>query len=359
MYEKELSALKKSGRLRERRLFSEKLIDLASNDYLGMAHNKKVFERAVSRLRKSNVFGAKASQLVNGYHAIHREFERFLIKSRGYEAAMTIGSGFLGNLALFETLPRKGDLLLIDEEYHASGILAAKTARSKVLFFAHNDASDLEKKLKTRVNRRFVALEGVYSMGGDLVEKSVIETAKNAGATLILDEAHSIGVIGENLTGVLEHYGFNSQNVVLMGTLGKSYGSYGAYILASDEIIRFLQSKAKPTIYSTAPSLFDIAYAREAARHIYSRRAVLRKRIDRAREIAALFGYYSPSLILPIPLSSDKEAIELQRKLLKEGFLVGAIRRPTVKTPQLRVILRENPATLKRFFRALKKNMDG
>ncbi|MDR1910719.1 MAG: pyridoxal phosphate-dependent aminotransferase family protein, partial [Helicobacteraceae bacterium] len=227
MYEKELSALKKSGRLRERRLFSEKLIDLASNDYLGMAHNKKVFERAVSRLRKSNVFGAKASQLVNGYHAIHREFERFLIKTRGYEAAMTIGSGFLGNLALFETLPRKGDLLLIDEEYHASGILAAKTARAKVSFFAHNDASDLEKKLKTRANRRFVAIEGVYSMGGDLVEKSVIETAKNAGATLILDEAHSIGVIGENLTGVLEHYGFNSQNVVLMGTLGKSYGSYG------------------------------------------------------------------------------------------------------------------------------------
>ncbi|MDR3347914.1 MAG: pyridoxal phosphate-dependent aminotransferase family protein, partial [Helicobacteraceae bacterium] len=198
MYEKELAALKSRGRLRVRRVFSPVLVDLASNDYLRLAHSRQLFDRAVDRLRRYDVFAPKASQLVNGYHPIHRDFERFVAKLHGFESALVVGSGFLGNLALFETLPRKGDLLLIDEEYHASGVLSAKLTRGKVAFFTHNDAGDLRRKLErsAKANRIFVAVEGVYSMSGKLVEKSVIETARELGATLIIDEAHSGGVIG-------------------------------------------------------------------------------------------------------------------------------------------------------------------
>jgi 8-amino-7-oxononanoate synthase len=191
-------------------------------------------------------------------------------------------------------------------------------------------------------------------MSGKLVEKSVIETARELGATLIIDEAHSGGVIGENLLGAADFYGLSAQNVVRLGTLGKAYGSYGAYIAASKEIVAFLANRAKSVIYSTAPSLFDIAYALEAQKWVYSRRRSLFSAAQRAREVAAKRGYKTDSLILPIAQKSDKETVALQRKLLKEGFLVGAIRRPTVKTPQLRVILRENAAILERFFACLR-----
>ncbi|MDR0665019.1 MAG: pyridoxal phosphate-dependent aminotransferase family protein [Helicobacteraceae bacterium] len=357
MYEKELEALKTRGRLRKRRVFSPDLVDLASNDYLRLAHNKTLFERAADRLRRYGVFAPKASQLINGYHSIHRDFERLVAKLHGYERALVVGSGFLGNIALFEALARKGDLLLIDEEYHASGILAAKLTRGKVAFFAHNDADDLRRKMERsgRSKRVFAAAEGVYSMSGELVAKEVIETAKRLGATLIIDEAHSGGVVGENLLGALDFYGISSENVVRLGALGKAYGSYGAYIAASEDIIAFLANRAKSVVYSTAPSLFDIAYALEAQKWIYSRRRSIANAVQRARRVADKRGYKTDSLILPIAANSDREALSLQRKLIKEGFLVGAIRRPTVKTPRLRVILRENAAVLEKFFACLQK----
>ncbi|MDR2639241.1 MAG: pyridoxal phosphate-dependent aminotransferase family protein, partial [Helicobacteraceae bacterium] len=351
MYKKELEALKRAGRFRSRRVFPPDLIDLASNDYLRLAHDKTLFERATNRLRSYGVFAPKASQLVNGYHPIHRDFERFAARLHGFESAMVIGSGFLGNLALFETLPRKGDLLLIDEEYHASGMLAAKLTRGKVAFFAHNDADDLRRKLErsAKAKRVFVAVEGVYSMSGGIVDYAVIDAAKEAGATLIIDEAHSGGTIGDNLLGALDFRGFGRENRVRLGTLGKALGSYGAYIAADRETISFLENRAKSVIYSTAPSLFDIAYAFEAQKALWARRKSISAAVQKAKSIAAKRGYKTDSLILPIPLNSDREVASLQRKLMKEGFLVGAIRRPTVKTPQLRVILRESAAILERF----------
>jgi 8-amino-7-oxononanoate synthase len=360
MYENELAALKKAGRYRDRKIFSRDLIDLASNDYLRLAGDETLFNRAIKRLQKNGVYGAKASQLVNGYSPIHRDFERALIKTYGFQSALVVGSGFLGNLALFETLPRKGDLLIIDEEYHASGMLASKLARSRVIFFAHNDAEDLRRKLKQngKANRVFVAVEGVYSMSGRRVKKEVLLTVKASGATLIIDEAHSGGTIGARLLGALDCYGLDAENTVRLGTLGKAYGSYGAYILASEETIDFLVNRAKSVIYSTAPSLFDIAYAREALKLINARRVSIGEAIDKARAIAARRGYETESLILPIATISDKRTIAIQKALLSEGFLVGAIRRPTVKTPQLRVILREKAALLERFFSALQNVME-
>ncbi|MDR0747311.1 MAG: pyridoxal phosphate-dependent aminotransferase family protein [Helicobacteraceae bacterium] len=356
MYEKELLALKESGRFRKRRLFDPSLVDLASNDYLGLACSRELFDRAVRLVSKGSCFSPKASQLVNGYNRIHRIFERYIASINGFEAAIVVGSGFLGNLSLFEALPRKGDLLIIDEEYHASGILAAKTTRGSVAFFAHNDAEDLLRKLRSKAKRVFVAVEGVYSMSGERVSAAVLETIKNAGATLIIDEAHSSGTIGDRLLGALDGYG--TQNVIKLGTLGKAYGSYGAYILSSRETAEFLINRAKPIIYSTAPSLFDIAYAYEAAKFIQKRRVSIAERIKKARLAASEAGMHTQSLILPVKVSSDRAAIHAQKALLKEGFLVGAIRRPTVKTPQLRVILRENQKTLNCFFKSLKSILD-
>ena len=354
MYETQLAALDRANRLRTRRIANSELIDLASNDYLGFAHNRLLFDLTCKRMETLERHAPKSSQLVNGYHEIHRDFERFMAKINGYEAAIVVGSGFLGNIALFEALPRKGDLLLIDEAYHASGIMAAKLTQGRAEFFAHNDAAALARKLDTKAKRVFVAVEGVYSMSGELVAKEVLQTAKNAGATLIIDEAHSAGVIGRQLHGILDHYDLSAADTIRLGTLGKAFGSYGAYILAAREVVEFLVNRAKPIIYSTAPSLFDIALAHTVAQHILTRRVQITRRIKQVQAIAQKCGYDTPSLILPITMKSDAEALRVQRALQRKGFAVGAIRRPTVKTPQLRVILRESPKTLLAFFGVLR-----
>ncbi|GHS86819.1 8-amino-7-oxononanoate synthase [Campylobacterota bacterium] len=354
LYDDEFEAIKRAGRLRKRVIYPPHLIDLASNDYLRLAHDRKLFNAAILRLAGSPSYAPKASQLVNGYHEIHRDFERFLARKNGFGAAIVIGSGFLGNLALFEALPRRGDLLLIDSEYHASGILAAKTTQGEVRFFEHNNADDLRRQLKTHANRTFVAVEGIYSMSGDMVAQDVLIEAKEAGAVIIIDEAHSCGVIGHSLDGVFDYYSLDTVNVVKLGTLGKAYGSYGAYILANRSIIEFLVNRAKPIIYSTAPSLFDIAYAHEAAQHVHTFSFRFRKQVEKAIAIAAKHGYQTESLILPIEFESNRKVMSAQKRLMKEGFLVGAIRPPTVNKPQLRVILRETPPKLERFFKTLK-----
>jgi 8-amino-7-oxononanoate synthase len=187
-----------------------------------------------------------------------------------------------------------------------------------------------------------VAIEGVYSMSGDLAAREIFEVARESGALLLVDEAHSSGVLGENLLGIFEHYGISpGPEHLKMGTLGKAYGSYGAYILASREIVSYLENRGKPIIYSTAPSVIDTALALENLEYIFRRAKRLRRRLERRRRIVReRLGRKMDSLILPLPVESNAEALRWQRELMEQGFLVGAIRQPTVAEPILRVIPR-------------------
>jgi len=343
MYQTQLEALKRAGRFRERKIFDRSLIDLASNDYLGLASNKKQFRKAVELVGKYDRFAPKASMLVNGYHPIHRDFEDKLAELNGFESGLVVGSGFLANLSLIESLVRKGDRLFIDSEYHASGMMATGLLGDRVVIFAHNDMDDLRDKLKLyRSHRTIIAVEGVYSMSGELCKREVFDIADRVGALLIVDEAHSSGVVGESLLGVFEHYEIPiASNHIKMGTLGKAYGSYGAYILASGEIVSFLENRAKPIIYSTAPSIFDTALALVNIEHIARKSKKYYQKIQkRLRVVHKVLGIESHSLILSIPQSSNSKTMEMQRMLMDLGYLVGAIRQPTVDRPILRVIPR-------------------
>ena len=359
MYEKELEALKRANRFRKREIFDFKLKDFASNDYLGLAHNKMLFKKACKKLSNFPINAAKASLLVNGYTKIHKKFEKDLCRLNGFENAVVLGSGFLANIALIEALPRKKDLILIDEEYHASGILASKLTNANLEFFNHNDPQDLEEKIKKNsFNRLIIAVEGVYSMSGDILNREIFDIADSYGALLILDEAHSSGVIGKNLLGSLDFYNIKpKKNYIKMGTMGKAYGSYGAYILASNEIISFLENRAKSIIYTTALSLFDVLLAHEGLKFIEKNRKNLYKRIQKRKDIIKkILNKDVNSLILNIELNSSKNSLEIQKKLLKEGFLVGAIRPPTVKKPILRIIprLKESKKDLKTLLNKIK-----
>lgn len=339
MYERELEALKRAGRFRQRRIFDKSLKDFASNDYLGLAHNPDILKRAYQRVKSYGVNSAKASQLINGYTEVHKEFEDKLKSLNRFEDAITVGSGFLANMALIEALVRRGDTLFIDEEFHASGNLAAKLIEGGVVRFKHNSAEDLRKKLSGGGYKRpIIAVEGIYSMSGDLLNRDIFGVAEEFGALLIVDEAHSSGVVGEEMLGVFDLFGIHpAQNHIKMGTLGKAYGSYGAYILASKEIVSFLENRAKSIIYTTAPSLMDVALAHEGVELIERKRSYFKEEIEKRRSLAKRFGIDMSGLIIDVEL---KGVLKVQEELLKKGFLVGAIRPPTVKRELIRVIAR-------------------
>ncbi len=342
-YTKELEALRHAGRYRERRLADTALVDLASNDYLGLAHDQELLSLTCNALAQHKAHAPKASMLVNGYHEIHRDFEDALCAANGFEAGVVLGSGFSANIALIEALVRKGDALFIDASYHASGQLAARLVEGEVIVFAHNDPEDLRAKLATcKAKRRIVAVEGIYSMEGDLCDRAIFDLCDEADALLIVDEAHSSGVIGPNLMGIFDYYAITPRpNHIKMGTLGKAYGSFGAYILASTHIIDFLINRAKPIIYATAPSLFDTLLAHHVLRYIQTHTPMLEAQIAlRQAQVRAHLGLTCKGLIVPIEIGDNRRVLEIQSHLRAAGFAVGAIRQPTVERAIIRLIAR-------------------
>ncbi|BEG56544.1 8-amino-7-oxononanoate synthase [Helicobacter sp. NHP21005] len=341
----ELNALKKARLYRERRLYPADLADFASNDYLGLGRRKDLLQKAFEMLQTQPTHAPKASMLVNGYHSLHRALENDLCALLDFEACVLVGSGFLGNVALIEALVRKNDLLFIDTHYHASGQFIAKKSPNTI-FFNHNDGQDLQAKLEQHQpkGRAIIAIEGVYSMDGTIPPLEILECAREHNAYLILDEAHSLGSIGANLKGVLDHYNLKpTDKTIILGTFSKAYGSYGAFIGASGEIIDFLCNRAKSIIYTTSLSVLDTALSLINIQEIYQDPSPFVELLAQMRACVAGFGWHTKSSILTLPFDNIKDLLTTQEELLKEGFICGAIRPPTVKRSLLRVGLNIQP----------------
>ena len=313
------------------------MIDFASNDYLALAHNKKNAQKAFSNIAKLGQFGSKASQLVNGYSQIHKKLEERLADAFGFENCVLFGSGYLANLALAGNLPRRGDTILMDEEYHASGKVGVKLSGAKTIFFKHNDAEDLREKLKNSAKNTFVFVEGVYSMIGDILNADVVKTVDEYGAYLIIDEAHSVGTIGDNLLGAYSALNLTPKKThIKMGTFSKALGSYGAYIVCDNVISRYLQNRASSLIYTTAPSLFDIAFANENFKTLLKNGEDFAKKLKNLRKIYESNTNERPQTQIAM---YDKNVYEIYENLTKNGFAVGLIRPPTIVKPSLRITL--------------------
>ena len=357
-YSKELNALKRAGRLRIRNISDDSLIDFASNDYLNLAQNREILELTLEKMKELNSHAPKSSMLVNGYSQVHKNFENSLCELNGFEDAIVVGSGFLANISLIESLVRRGDTLFIDEEFHASGNLASHLVQGDVKVFKHNDAQNLRELLREKKEgRAIIAIEGVYSMGGDLCEREIFSLADEYGAILIVDEAHSAGVLGENLLGVFEHFNIEVKpNHIKMGTLGKAYGSYGAYILASKHIVEYLVNRAKPIIYSTAPSIFDTLLAHTSLDWIQKNSSQLQIEIKKRQKLVQdILDIQMQSLILRVDIDTISKLMQKKDELKELGFAIGAIRPPTVKKPMLRIIARlgDNLSDFERLLNAL------
>ena len=231
---------------------------LCSNNYLGLADHPRVREAAADAAMRWGV-GAGASRLVSGTMTIHRRLEERLAAFAGSEACLLFGSGYLANIGVIGALAGRGDTIFSDELNHASIVDGCRLSRAEVVVYRHADVEHLHWSLyhhghRDGQARQLIVTDSVFSMDGDVAPlQEIVELAGAAGASVIVDEAHAIGSLGPGGRGALAEAGLEGEVHAIVGTLGKSLGSYGAYVCASQEMVRYLVNTARSLIFSTAP----------------------------------------------------------------------------------------------------------
>jgi 8-amino-7-oxononanoate synthase len=322
-----------------------RLINFSSNDYLGLANDPRLREAAIAALGEFGV-GAGASRLISGTQSPHLRLERALAKWKGTEGALCFNSGYMAALGTIPALISKGDVVLLDKLCHASLIDGARLSGAILRVFPHNHVRKLESHLEWArrehpEKRILIVTESVFSMDGDRARlRELVELKKRFGALLMLDEAHAVGVIGANGRGLAAAENLNKDVDVQMGTLSKALGASGGYICGSRNLIEWLINRARSFIYSTAPAPGIAAAALAAVNFLSSadgeeRRLLLWKRINLLRELLPMNasntkGSSAGSAIFAWVVGDAQAALDLTFALQNEGFLVPAIRYPTV-----------------------------
>ena len=308
----------------------KKLINLCSNDYLGLDMN-----------RISNKQLQSSSRLVAGNDSLFKSLEEKLAHHKSQESSLVFPTGYMANLGSIATLAQKGDVILSDELNHASIIESCRLSEAKITIYKHNDATDLEKKIKQKANRKFIVTEGVFSMDGDLANlKEISQIATKNDAILALDDAHGDFVAGSDGKGTGQYFGVEKKIDLYVSSLSKGLGAFGGYVASKNEVIEFLINKSKSFIYTSAlPSfLVDLALKRFTSNREKQRKK-LWKNIHLMRSGLKSLGYEinSSSQIIPIIVGNEKTALDFGKYLFENGIFAQPIRYPTVKMNTARV----------------------
>lgn len=325
------------------------LLSFCSNDYLGLANHPEVIA-ALKRGADEYGVGSGAAHLVNGHSRAHHALEEELTTFTGRPRALLFSTGYMANLGVVSTLAGAGDALFEDRLNHASLLDAGLLSRARLSRYTHADATALEAKLHdSKASEKLVLTDGVFSMDGDIAPlPELAAAAKRHEAWLMVDDAHGIGVLGENGAGSLEHFGLGIDQVpILMGTLGKGVGTFGAFVAGSHDLIEYLINTARPYIYTTATPPAIAEATRASLRLVQTegwRREKLQALIARFRQGATQLGLSlmdSPTPIQPLLVGDAGEALRLSGALLERGIMISAIRPPTVPegTARLRITL--------------------
>jgi 8-amino-7-oxononanoate synthase len=346
--EEELRKIQQQKLLRKRTL-REGLIDLCSNDYLGLREHPEVKEEAIKVIKDYGV-GSGASALVSGYTTHHKSLEDKLADFKGVPACVLFGSGYLANLGTIPALVSEGDMILSDQLNHASIIDACKLSRARVFVFPHLDyerAEEVLKENRSAYRRCLLVSDSVFSMDGDIAHlPTVLKLSQEYDCMLMLDEAHATGTLGERGKGILYAFGIHWQeSIILMGTLSKALGSYGAFVCGSQRLVDYLVNRARSLIFSTSlpPSL--CASAKKALEILEREGWMVPTLKSLAEEIykrlseMGFFVKFHSTPILPIMLYSEEKALELSKYLLERGVFLQAIRYPTVPMGEARLRL--------------------
>jgi 8-amino-7-oxononanoate synthase len=310
-----------------------RLLSFCCNDYLNLTHHPRTIEAAAEALRVYGV-GAGASRLVTGNHPLLTELEQRLARLKETADACVFGSGYLANIGIIPALVGASDLVLIDELAHACLWAGARLSGAIVLAYRHTDVKQLEALLAEQRRhhpRALIATDGVFSMDGDIAPLHALSTlADQYDAWLLSDDAHGLGVIGGGRGSNFVH-AMKAEVPLQMGTLSKALGAYGGYICASRAVIDLLRNRARTLIYSTGLPPAIVAAAVAALNLIERQPAYAALPLAKAKAFAQAAGLAEPaSPIVPIILGDAESALAASRLLEEHGFLVTAIRPPTV-----------------------------
>jgi 8-amino-7-oxononanoate synthase len=319
---------------------------LCSNNYLGIADHPRLREAAAKAALHLGT-SAGASRLISGTMSIHAELERRLADFKGTETALLFGSGYLANTGVIAALAQRGEMVCSDELNHASIIDGCRLAGAETFVYRHADPEHLEWGLRQAGSRpSLIVTDGVFSMDGDIAPlERLAELADRYGCRLMVDEAHATGCLGPGGRGSVAAAGLTGEVDVIVGTLGKALGGYGAYVCGSRELTDFLINTARPFIFSTAPPPPAVAAAM-AALELLNRQP---DRVERLRRNAAelrqdlrdegLEPLGSDTQIIPLLIGDADEAMEICERLLERGVFAQAIRPPTVPAGTCRLRL--------------------
>ena len=328
------------------------VLNFSSNDYLGLARHPLLQEAAIEATRRFGT-GSGASRLVCGSLAIHHELEELIAESKGTEAALLFSTGYAAAVGTITALLGKGDYVVLDKLVHASIVDGARLSGATLRIFRHNDLDNLASILawcraqpESAQRRILVVTESVFSMDGDFAPlREIVSLKDRFGAWLMVDEAHATGLFGPGRKGRLEEEGLQQQVEIQMGTLGKAVGSSGGFITGSRPLIDILINAARSFIFSTAPSPalsgaaiagWKLIVGGEGARRLED----FRNRLAQLRESfpdLSSAPEYSP--ILPLMVGAEADALALAAELFSLGFLIPAIRFPTVPRGKARLRL--------------------
>ncbi|HMO04001.1 MAG TPA: 8-amino-7-oxononanoate synthase [Kiritimatiellia bacterium] len=347
------------------------LINFSSNDYLDFLHRPELIEAARAATADCGV-GSGASRLVTGDLAIHEELEATLARQKGYPAALVFGSGFLTNLGVITACVGRNDTVFADRLVHASILDAIRLSGAKLVRFRHNDAEDLGMRMTRDAvagGRALIVTESVFSMDGDLAPLPAIAAVARAhDAMLLVDEAHATGVFGPSGHGLVAEHGLAGSVNLAMCTFSKALGSYGGAVACSATMRDWLINAARPFIYTTALPP-GVCAASLAALHLLEREPglgiELRRRAATFRRLLQEHGLgtgASESQIVPVVLGDNARTLEVSARLQEQGFLVTAIRPPTVPEGMARlrfsITLAHSEDDLERAARALRACLD-
>jgi glycine C-acetyltransferase len=329
------------------------VINLASNNYLGLANHPKLIEASLAATRTLGV-GSGAVRTIAGTMRIHMELEEKIARFKNVEACVVFQSGFVANAGTVSAILGKEDFILSDELNHASIIDGARLSRARIKVFRHKDVDHCEELLKEIANEpghKLVITDGVFSMDGDIgpVDK-LAPLAEKYGAIMMVDDAHASGVLGRNGRGSIDHFGMHGRVDVQVGTLSKAIGALGGYVCGSKDLIDFLYHRARPFLFSTShpPSVaatciaaFDILEQEpERIERLWSNTRYFQGELRRAGfNIGGVTTPATETPITPVIVGDGRAAMDFSRALFEEGVMGTGIAFPTVPEGKARIRL--------------------
>lgn len=318
----------------------QKLLNLSSNNYLGLADNKKITERFLDTTGAEYSFGSASARLLTGTLPVYKELENLISELFNTQGTLLFNSGYHANVGINSTLAQKGDVIFSDKLNHASIIDGMQLAQGKFFRYPHNDMSALEKLLlreRKNFKEAIIVSESVFSMDGDIADIAKLVELKNKyNCMLVLDEAHAFGVFGQKGLGVSETLGLINEVDLIVGTFGKAIGSVGAFATGKKVLIDYLINKARSFIFSTSLPPINIAFSKwiieNELPHTYEKRQNM---------LALGRKFNSRSHIIPVIIGENDKTVQMCDILYQNGYFTLPIRPPTVPagTSRIRISL--------------------